>query len=255
MITIKKENEIKVLREGGKILAAVLRDVAKTVKPGVSTEELDVLAEKLVRQAGGEPSFKGYQTRNEKDSFPSSLCVSVNNEVVHGIPSEDRILKDGDIVGLDLGVKYSGLFVDSATTVPVGQVGKKELKIIETAKKSLNVGIGVIKHGAFIGDIGFAIQQFVEPRGFSIVKKLVGHGVGYKVHEEPEIPNYGKKGTGARLEVGMVLALEPMINEGKDDIFLDKDGWTWKTKDDSISAHFEHTVAVTKNGAEVLTIL
>ncbi|NOY35938.1 MAG: type I methionyl aminopeptidase [bacterium] len=254
MITIKTEGEIKVLREGGKILASVLGETASRAKPGVSAAELDVLAEKLIKEAGGEPSFKDYGG-DSGNPFPGSLCFSVNDEVVHGIPSEGKILKEGDIVGLDLGLKYKGLFTDMAITVPVGRVGEKEMKIIETAKKSLNAGIAAAKDGAFIGDIGFAVQKYAESRGFSVVKKLVGHGVGYSVHEEPEIPNYGKKGTGARLKAGMVLALEPMINEGGDDVVLEKDGWTWRTKDGSLSAHFEHTIAVTKKGAEVMTIL
>jgi len=244
--------EIKELREGGKILASVLFSVSNFAKEGVATLELDKEAERLIRKVGGEPSFKNYGAEFG-NPFPGSLCVSINDEVVHGIPRADRILKEGDIVGLDLGLKYKGLFTDMAITVPVGRVGEKEMKIIEIAKESLEKGIVAAKDGAFAGDIGFAIQSCAELRGYSVVKKLVGHGVGYAVHEEPEIPNFGKKGTGARLKAGMVLALEPMINEGGDDVVLEKDGWTWRTKDGSFSAHFEHTITVTKNGAEVLT--
>ncbi len=252
MITVKKPEEIKILKEGGKILASILYDVSNLAKSGVATLELDKEAERLIRRAGGEPSFKNYGA-NFGNPYPASLCVSVNDEVVHGIPRADRILREGDIVGLDLGLKYKGFFTDMAITVPVGKVREKEIKMIETTKESLKKGILEVKDGSFVGDIGFAIQNCAEPRGFSVVKKLVGHGVGYAVHEGPEIPNYGKKGTGARLKEGMVLALEPMINEGGDDVVLEKDGWTWRTKDGSLSAHFEHTIAVTKNGAEILT--
>lgn len=252
MVALKTPEEIKALREGGKILASVLFGVSDFAKEGMATLELDKEAERLIRRAGGEPSFKNYGAEFG-NPFPGSLCISINDEVVHGIPRAERILKEGDIVGLDLGLKYKGLFTDMAITVPVGQIGEKEMKIIETAKESLKKGIAAVKDGAFAGDIGFAIQNFAESRGFSVVKKLVGHGVGYAVHEAPEIPNYGKKGTGARLKTGMVLALEPMINEGGDNVVLEKDGWTWRTRDGSLSAHFEHTIAVTKNGAEVLT--
>ncbi len=254
MITVKTPEEIKILREGGRILASVLYDVSGLVNPGVITLELDKRAEKLIRRAGGQPSFKNYGSE-PGNLYPASLCVSVNDEVVHGIPRTDRSLKTGDIVSLDLGLKYKGLFTDMAITVPVGKVGEKEMKIIEAAKESLERGIAAVRDGAFAGDIGFAIQNYAESRGFGVVKKLVGHGVGYAVHEEPEIPNFGQKGTGARLKAGMVLALEPMINGLSADVVLGKDGWTWRTKDGSLSAHFEHTVAVTKSGAEILTAL
>lgn len=252
-MTIKTKEEIKILREGGGILADVLREVAAAVRPGISASKIDALAEKLIRQAGGEPSFKNYKTSDDRIPFPASLCVSINSEVVHGIPSESKILREGDIVGLDFGMKYKGLYTDMAVTVAIGAVSEKAQRLIETAKKSLDTGIEVIKEGAHVGDIGFAIQQYVESRGFSVVKKLVGHGVGYGVHEEPEIPNYGRNGARPRLKKGMVLALEPMINKGASDVVLSEDGWTWVTKDGSLSAHFEHTVAVTESGAEILT--
>lgn len=252
MITVKTPDEIKILKEGGKILASVLRAAAEAAKPGVSASELDALAEKLIRRAGGEPSFKNYRAGG-RSAYPASLCVSLNNEIVHGIPFKDKILKEGDIAGLDLGMKYKGLYTDMAITVPVGKANENVLKIIEAAKKSLDKGIREIKEGARVGDIGSAIQRFAESRGFSVVRELVGHGVGYAVHEEPEIPNFGKRGTGPELKEGMVLALEPMINAGSPEIVLASDGWTWKTKDGSVSAHFERTVAVAKNGADVLT--
>jgi len=245
MINIYRPEEIKVLREGGKILASVLYQVADMVKSDVANVELDRLAEKLIREAGGEPSFKNYKTAEDKIPYPASLCVSINDEVVHGIP-DSRKIKDGDIVSLDLGMKYKKLYTDMAITVGAG-------KIIEVTKKSLEEGIKAVKEGAHIGDIGFAIQTCAEKNGFNVVRQLVGHGVGYKPHEEPEIPNFGKYGTGEILKAGMVLAIEPMITVGSPEVFLDKDNWTWKTKDGSLAAHFEHTVVVTKNGVEVLT--
>lgn len=253
MISIKKENEIKILREAGKKLSFILHEVAELVRPGIASIELDFLAENLIKKNGGEPSFKNYKTSLDKIPYPASLCVSINDEVVHGIPSKEKILKEKDIVSLDLGMKYSGLYVDTAITVPVGNADKDALKIIEITKKALSVGIGVIKDGACIGDVGYAIQSCVESASFNVVRKLVGHGVGYKVHEEPEIPNFGRHGSGLVLKVGMVLALEPMVVAGNSNIILDEDNWTWKTKDGSLSAHFEHTIVVTKNGSEILT--
>lgn len=253
MIKIKSSDEIEIIHEGGKILAGVLAVVAEVAKPGVATIELDILAEKLIREAGGVPSFKNYKTKDDRVSYPASLCVSINDEVVHGIPSKSRILKDGDIVGLDVGMRYQKLYTDTAVTVAVGEVTGGAKKIIEVCKKSLEMGIGVVRPGARIGDIGFAVQSYVEKNGFHIVRNLVGHGVGYAAHEEPEVPNFGKKGEGPVLKEGMVLAIEPMITAGSPILILDKDKWTWKTRDSSLSAHFEHTVAVTKDGAEILT--
>ncbi|MBI5742679.1 MAG: type I methionyl aminopeptidase [Candidatus Niyogibacteria bacterium] len=249
---IKNSEELKILREGGKRLGAILRQVAKRALPGVRTIELDRYAEELIAKAAGVPAFKGYKTYDASSEYPATLCVSVNDEVVHGIPSE-RELKDGDIVGLDIGMRFGGLYTDTAITVPVGNVDEKYLKLIETTRAALAKGIAEVKAGARLGDIGAAIQKHAEAGGFSVVKELVGHGVGRKVHEEPEIPNWGKKGTGAILKEGMVLALEPMLNEKKDRVKLASDGWTYVTSDGSRSAHFEHTIVVTKKGAEVLT--
>lgn len=253
MITIKTPEEIKILREGGKILASVLRQVAEKVGPGIATIELDKLAERLIKEAGGEPSFKNYKTRDDRIPFPASLCVSINDEVVHGIPSKERILQESDIVSLDLGLKYKNFYTDMAITVPVGKVNSLAKKLIEKTKKSLEKGIKAAKEGKQIGDIGYAIQTYVYKNGFSVVRNLVGHGVGYAAHEEPEIPNFGRKGTGEILREGMVLAIEPMITAGGLELVLDKDNWTWRTKDGSLSAHFEHTVVITKKGAEILT--
>ncbi len=255
MISIKTFQEIKILRDGGKILASVLLMVAEKAKPGVATSELDELAEKLIKKADGEPAFKNYKTRDDKIPFPSSLCVSINDEIVHGIPSPVRILKEGDIVGLDLGLKWQGFYADAAISVPVGKISNKAQKLLDVAKTALEKGIRVVKKNIFTGDIGFAIQSYVEASGFNVVKKLVGHGVGYGLHEEPEIPNWGNKKTGAVLKEGMVFAVEPMVVAGSGEIYLDKNNWTWKTKDGSIAAHFEHTIAVTKKGCEVLTII
>lgn len=253
MITIKTPKEIDILREGGKKLASILHQVAKAAVPGTATIELDSLAEKLIRENKGEPSFKNYTSDSGRTVFPASLCVAINDEVVHGIPSADKILKEGDIVGLDVGMKYKGLYTDIGITVPVGKISDESQQIIDITKKSLDEGIKVIKENVFAGDIGFAIQKYAEERGFGVVRNLVGHGVGYAVHEKPEIPNFGQKRTGAQLKAGMVLALEPMITRGSFDITLDKDRWTWRTSDGSLSAHFEHTVVVTKNGSEILT--
>lgn len=252
MSVLKTFEEIENLREGGKILASILLEAGKVALPGVKTIELDSLAEKLIRQAGGLPSFKNYKTRDDKVPYPASLCVSINEEVVHGIPGNIE-LQEGDIVSLDLGMKYKGLYTDSAITIPVGKISGKAGKLIDTAKKSLEEGISAVCAGARIGDIGQAIQQYAEKNGFSVIRKLVGHGLGYKPHEPPEVPNFGRKGTGTLLKEGMVIAIEPMISAGSYDIDLADDLWTWKTKDGSLSAHFEHTVLVTKEGAEVIT--
>jgi len=247
MINIYSKKEIDVLREGGKILASVLFQVAEMAKPDVTTIELDKLAEKLVRENGGEPSFLRYKTYEDKIPYPASLCVSINDEVVHGIPGARKI-KDGDIVSLDLGMKYKNFFTDMAITMGEG-------KIVEVTKKCLDEAIGVAREGARIGDIGFAIENCAKKNGFSAVRDLVGHGVGHKAHEEPEIPNFGKQGTGEFLKTGMVLAIEPMIIAGNPEVILDDDNWTWKTKDGSLAAHFEYTIVVTKNGAEILTCI
>jgi len=252
MTILKNIEDINKLREGGKILASVLYEAAKKSVPGAKTTELDKLAEKMIKEAGGRPSFKNYKTSDDKTPYPASLCVSINEEVVHGVPGE-RILKDGDIVSLDLGMEYKGFYTDSAVTVPVGNISGQAKKLIEATREALNLGIMAVKSGAFVGDIGYAIQSFAEKNGFNVVRKLVGHGLGRKVHESPEVPNFGVKGKGEILKEGEVIAIEPMITAGRHDIYLDKDWWTWKTRDGSLSAHFEHTIIVTKTGAEIIT--
>lgn len=252
-MTIRNEKDLEILREGGKKLAAVLSIVAKAAVSGVSTKSLDELAEKLILEYGGKPSFKNYAPpvggSMGKKNYPATLCVSINDEVVHGIPDE-RVLRIGDVVGLDLGAWYKGLCTDTAMTI---LVGGETNKLIEKTKESLNIAISKVKAGAKIGDISFAIQSFLESEGFGVVKELVGHGVGNAVHEDPEIPNWGKEGTGPELVEGMVIAIEPMATSGSPKVKLLSDGWTWATVDKSKAAHFEHTLIVTKNGAEVLT--
>lgn len=252
MITIYTKEEISHLREGGKRLATVLGAVRDAVKPGVSTKDLDVLAEKLIREGGDEPAFLGYTPDGAEFPYPATLCTSVNNEIVHGLPRAEHILKEGDIIGIDLGLKHQGLFVDMAVTVPVGEVDEKARKLIEVTEEALKKAIEAVRPDGRVSDIGNAIGAFVGP-GYGIVRELGGHGVGHKIHEEPYIPNFTQKTVGAKLRPGMVIAIEPMLNEGTRGITLDHDGYTFKTADGKRSAHFEHTILVTETGHEVLT--
>ena len=254
MITIKKPEEIAILREGGKRHAEILRQIARAVKPGVSSIKLNTLAEKLIKENGDEAAFLGYTPKDAKRPYPAALCVSINNEIVHGIPNEkEKILKEGDIVSLDLGLCHDGLFTDAAITVPVGEVDELAKKLIETTKKALAIGIGAARGNGFVGNIGAAIEKFVKPFGYGIVRDLAGHGIGYAIHEPPFVPNFGKKGKGEKLLPGMVLAIEPMLNEGTEEVVLDEDGYTYKTADGKRSAHFEHTVVITDSSVEILT--
>jgi len=254
-ILIKQPKEIEIMREGGKNLALVLDVLEKAVHPGVSTKELDVLAEKTIRELGDTPAFLNYQPYGADFPYPATLCISVNDEIVHGLPNKDRILKEGDIVGLDLGLVHKGTISDSARTICVGTVSEKVQKLVDTTKKALEIGIAAAKTGAHVGDIGYAIERYVKPFKYGIVRELGGHGVGRYVHEDPFIPNWGnKKGVGAKLKPGMIIAIEPMLNEGTRRIILDKDGYTYRTSDGSLSAHFEHTILITKEGTpEILT--
>lgn len=249
---IKTKEEVAILREGGKRLARVLSAVRDAVKPGVTTRELDSFAERLVREAGDEPAFLGYAPEGVKTAYPGTLCVSVNDEVVHGIAG-DRVLKEGDIVGIDLGIKHNGLFTDSAITVSVGRVDDNALKLIQATEGALVAGIDAARGGKTIGDIGHAIEKYVKDRGFVVVEELGGHGVGYSQHEDPHISNYGNRGKGARLVPGMVLALEPIVNEGTRYIKLMPDKYTFVTRDHKRSAHFEHTILITEGAPEILT--
>ena len=251
-VIIKTPKEIEIIREGGKILATVLAKVAKKVKAGVSTFELDKYAFDLIKEGGDLPAFLNYKPEGAPKAFPATICISVNNEIVHGIPKKSRILKEGDIVSLDLGLKHKGLFTDHAVTVPVGKISKKDQELLEYTKKALEAGIWSAIGGATVGDIGHAIESFVN-RKYGIVRELAGHGVGIKIHEDPYIPNYGKAGKGQKLIPGMIIAIEPMLNMGSDYIVNSDDGWTIKTSDGSKSAHFEHTILITEGEAEILT--
>lgn len=272
MIIIKTKEEIKIMKQGGRILARIMKKLIKEVKPGISTKHLEEIAEDLIHKYKAESSFNGYR------GFPASLCVSINEELVHGIPSKKRILKNGDIVSLDLGLKYKGslassgpailkpaasseastpftegYYTDMAVTVPVGKIFPEAKKLIKVTKKALEIGLREVKPGKRIGDISFAIQKYVEAQGFSVNRQLTGHGVGKKFHEPPLIPNFGQPGTGEKLRTGMTFCLEPMVNAGKAEVKTLTDGWTVVTVDGKLSAHFEHTVAVTERGCEVLT--
>lgn len=250
---VRTEEERKILREGGRRLAYILSETAKTVGPGVSTEKLDILAHKLIREGGDEPAFLNYQPDGAKYPYPASLCVSVNDEVVHGIPSEKRILKEGDTVSLDLGLKHRNLFTDMAITVPVGNVDAEARRLLKATREALEKGISAARIGNRVGDVSYAIESFVRPHGYGIVEVLSGHGVGRKIHEDPYVPNFGKPGTGPKLEVRMVIAIEPMINLGTKNVILEKDGYTFRTADGKKSAHFEHTILITESGPEILT--
>jgi methionyl aminopeptidase len=248
---IKSQEEINTIAEGGRLIHDILYRTTELAKPGVSTWDLNEFAEKEIEKIGGRPSFKNYGSKN--NPFPAGLCTSVNSIVVHGIPSKNTILKDGDIISLDIGMEYKGLYTDTAITVPVGKISDVAKKLIDATKKSLSAAIDQAKAGNRIGDIAFAAQKTAEAGGFSVVRDLVGHGVGYGVHEDPMVPNFGKKGTGEILREGMVLAIEPMICEHEYFVQFEPDGWTVSTQDGGLAAHFEHTIAITKNGARVLT--
>jgi len=246
VIVCKSPAEIEKMRTASTLVAEVLAELAGLIAPGVSTLDLDIEAERLVRAAGAEPAFKGYR------GYPCTLCASANDEVIHGIPSK-RPLVEGDIVSLDMGVKQHGFFGDSAITVPVGRVSEQAQLLLEVTRESLEKGIAQVRLGGRVSDIGHAIQQHVEAHGFSIVREFVGHGIGASLHEDPQIANYGEPGRGPRLAEGMTLAIEPMVNVGRPGVKMLADGWTAVTRDGSLSAHFEHTVAVSKNGPVVLT--
>ena len=248
MITIKSPAEIEIMRENGKILAKIMEELKKKVRPGITTKELDKVAQDLVLKSGAKPSFKGYQ------NFPASLCTSINEEIVHCLPS-NRALKEGDIISLDLGIFLKGFHVDMAVTLPVGEVKPEILRLIRVTKKALKRAIKKVRPGNTVGDIGNTIQRYVESQGFSVIKELCGHGIGRELHEEPEILNYGQRHKGEKLKEGMTFCLEPMVTMGDWKIKKSKDGYGYQTADGSLSAHFEQTVVVTKNGCQVLTSL
>jgi methionyl aminopeptidase len=248
MVILKLPDEIEKARKSNRIVAEVLNRLRDRVKPGVKTKDLDKLAAEIAEKRGAKPAFKGY------NGYPYALCVSINEVVVHGMPSE-RILEECDIVGLDFGVYYQGFFGDAAITLPLGKVTDKALRLMKVTEDSLYAGIAQARAGNRLGDISAAIQDTVEAAGYSVVRDFVGHGIGKSLHEEPQIPNFGKKGRGIELKSGMLLAIEPMVNEGNYKVQVLPDGWTVVTKDGSLSAHFEHSIAITDNGPEILSKL
>src|SRR3989344_5325132 len=254
MIKLKTAKEIEIMKEGGRRHAKILQEIAKLWKPGVSTLTLEEETARMIKEKGDKASFLGYKPMGADRPFPASICISVNDEIVHGIPNESpKILKDGDIVSLDLGVTHEGLITDSAITVPVGAIDDESRKLIEVTREALYAGIKASQPGNTIGDIGVAISAVVEKAGFSLAEDLVGHGVGYKVHEDPYVPNVGTVGTSEKIVPGMVLALEPMVNAGSGKIKVMSDGYTIKTKDGRRSAHFEHSIAILEKGNIILT--
>lgn len=256
MIQRKSKEEIAILREGGKRHAEILRALGEMVEPGMSTLFLEEEALRLVKEGGDKPAHLGYTPAGARRPFPAVLCVSINDEIVHGIPNEKpRILNQGDIVSIDLSIVHKGMYTDSAITVPVGAIDDESRLLLDVTRSALEAGIAAVQPGGHIGDIGEAISDVVAVSPFSLAEDLVGHGVGYKIHEDPYVPNIGRIGEGEELLPGMVIAIEPMVNVGKQGIKLMKDGYTIKTKDGSRSAHFEHTVAVTEDGNMILTLL
>ena len=249
MIVLKTGRELSVMREACRISAGALKIIGQAIEPGVTTAELDRIAEEYIRSQGAVPNFKNYQ------GYPATACISVNNEVIHGIPSKKRKICQGDIVSVDLGAEFGGYHGDNAATFAVGDVSAEAKRLINTTRESLYEGIKMARAGGRIGDISYAIQSYVEARGFSVVRDFVGHGIGTALHEAPEVPNFGIPGRGIRLLPGMTIAIEPMINVGKPDVKVLPDGWTVLTKDGSLSAHFEHTVAITSDGPQIMTIV
>ena len=249
MIIVKSAREIDLMRTANRIVAEIHVRLKEHVKPGVTTLDLDRMAEEWTKELGSVPAFKGYR------GYQHTLCVSVNEVVVHGIPSAKKILKEGDIVGLDMGVIYKGWYGDAARTWPVGKVTEEATKLMKTTEAALMAGIEQIKAGNYIGDIGAAVQAVAEEGGYTIVRDFVGHGIGRKLHEDPQVPNYGPKGRRDRMRVGMVLAIEPMVNAGGPEVYIASDGWTALTVDGRLSAHFEHSVAVLEDGHEILSVL
>lgn len=247
-VEVKSREEVAIMRAAGVIVADTLVLLKGLVKPGMTTGEIDAICREELKKRGAKPAFLNYH------GFPGVICVSINSEVVHGIPSDKRALKDGDIVGLDYGCIVDGWFADSAITVPVGTISAEAQKLIDVTRESLMKGIAAVKAGNRLGDIGWAVQSHAQAHGYSLVREFVGHGIGRALHEEPPVPNYGKPGHGARLKSGMTIAIEPMVNLGGPEVATLGDGWTAVTKDGKLSAHFEHTVVVTDEGSEILTL-
>jgi methionyl aminopeptidase len=253
MILLKSREDIEHMRAANTIVAEILAEVRSQVRPGVSTAELDALAEELTRKKGARPAFKGYTVAGRV--FPASICISINDEVVHGVPSHKRTLQTGDIVGLDFGVCHKGYFGDSAMTVAVGKVSAEAERLMEATRGALAAGIEAARPGAHVGDISGAIQDAAEQAGYTLVREFVGHGIGRSLHEDPQVPNYRTGARGVRLQEGLVLAIEPMVNAGGPEVYLKDDGWTAVTRDGRLSAHFEHSVAITADGPYILSAL
>jgi len=249
---LKSQSEIDRMRAASAVVAEVLATLREQVRPGVTTGELDAVAEEITRKRAAKPAFKGYEVGGR--AFPACVCISINDEVVHGIPSVDRTLREGDIVGLDFGVSVDGYFGDSAVTVAVGEVGPSAARLMEVTRQSLEAGIEALRPGAYVGDLSGAIQDVAEKAGYSLVREFVGHGIGRRLHEDPQIPNYRTGARGAKLVEGMVVAIEPMVNAGGPEVYVKDDGWTAVTRDGSLSAHFEHSIAVTADGPYILTL-
>jgi methionyl aminopeptidase len=252
MIVLKSKDEMNRMRVASSITAEILAVLAERARPGVTTGELDAIAEELTRKRGATPAFKGYTVGGR--TFPATVCISINDEVVHGIPSKDRVLRDGDIVGLDFGVSYEGFYGDSARTVAIGRVGEDARRLIEVTRTALDAGIEAMQPGRHLVDVSAAIEDVVEGAGFSIVREFVGHGIGRRLHEDPQVPNYRTGARGPRLQEGLVLAVEPMVNMGRPEVELMDDGWTAVTRDGTLSAHFEHSVAITATGPYILSL-
>jgi methionyl aminopeptidase len=249
-VTIKRQAEIELMRRAGRILVDILDVLRSEIRPGVSTADLDAIAERMMRDAGATPSFKGY---GSNPPFPGSICVSINDEVVHGIPSPRRRLLDGDVVSVDVGCIVERWHADCARTWTVGRVPREVTELIDGTRRGMEAGIAAAIAGNRLGDVGHAIESVAREHGYGVVRPFVGHGIGTSMHEEPQVPNYGRPGTGMRIEAGMCFAIEPMFNLGRDDVQVDRDGWTVRTADGSLSAHFENTVAVTDAGPDILT--
>ena len=249
MIVLKTGRELKIMREACRISATALKLIGNAVEPGVTTAELDRMAEEYIRSEGATPNFKNYQ------GYPATACISINNEVIHGIPSKSRKLMPGDIVSVDLGAQFDGYHGDNAATFACGDISDEAKRLMDATEQSLYEGIAAARSGGRIGDIGHAVQSYIEARGYSVVRQFVGHGIGTKLHEAPEVPNFGTPGRGIRLMPGMTLAIEPMVNVGSPDVKVLPDGWTVLTRDGSLSAHFEHTVVITPDGPQILTVV
>ncbi|MGH2428270.1 MAG: type I methionyl aminopeptidase [Candidatus Limnocylindria bacterium] len=250
-VTIKRDVEIARMRAAGMILAEILDVLHAELRPGISTGDLDAIAERMIREAGGTPSFKGY---GSNPPFPGSICASLNDEVVHGIPSPRRRLSDGDVVSIDIGCIVEGWHADCARTWTVGSASSEAAELIDSTRRAMEAGIAAALPGNRLGDVGHAIESVAHERGYGVVRPFVGHGIGQSMHEEPQVANYGRPGTGLRIEAGMCFAIEPMFNLGGDEVYVDDDGWTVRTSDGSLSAHFENTIAVSDHGPQLLTV-